>query len=232
MVVLLLGQSNMAGRAPLAPRDRQPIRCALLLDPKRRWERARHPLNRYASDPFLVDGSAHGLGPGGAFASALCQEVPGLRVGLVVNARSTSNIARWAKGQRLYENTLERAREIPAAKLWGVLWHQGEADAQNPHYYIDLLRLIRDLRRDLEKPDLRFIAGEVAGESAINDQLVMVADRLANFAIVSAEGLSTIDGVHFDREGQIGLGQRYARALLDLSLPLPPDGPPRAKLAP
>lgn len=78
--------------------------------------------------------------------------------------------------------------------------------------------MVKDLREDLDAPEVPFIAGETGygglGEK-INPALRQISSYVPFSSCVSAEGLSLRDdNVHFTREAQIELGQRYADAIL------------------
>ena len=128
LVFLLIGQSNMAGRAALEPGDDKPMAGVFLLDDRGRWEPAKNPLNRYSSDRKTI--KMQRIGPGDGFARRLHKELPRTKIGLIVNARGGTSVEQWAKGQPLYEHTLKRLRALPKLKLSAVLWHQGEANAK------------------------------------------------------------------------------------------------------
>ncbi len=218
LVFLLIGQSNMAGRAPLADEDQGPIAGTWLLNEQGRWEPATNPLNRYSTDRKTL--SMQRLCPGDGFARRLHELVPDRKIGLIVNARGGSSIEQWAKGQPLYDNMLRRVQAWQAqssgGQLAGVLWHQGEANASDPEYLDKLIRLVETLRRDLNSPDLPFIAGQVAGEKAVNALIAKLPEKVKNTACVKSEDLTVFDGVHFDRESQKKLGAGYADAYLGI----------------
>ena len=64
-VFLMIGQSNMAGRAPLEDGDEKPIKGVLLLDDEGKWIAANNPLNRFATDRKNL--SMQRIGPGFGF---------------------------------------------------------------------------------------------------------------------------------------------------------------------
>ena len=210
-VFLLIGQSNMAGRAPLEQGDDAPIPGVFLLDDKGKWEPARNPLNRYATD--RKDLKMQKIGPGYGFALAMRKADPKRTVGLLVNARGGSKIEQWAKGQKLYDNMLKRAKGIRFA---GVLWHQGESNAGDGAYLDKLVTLVATLRKDLGDPNLPFVAGRIGGTHPVNDAIDALPGRAKRTAVASADGLKKFDTWHFDRAAQVTLGSRYAEAWLKL----------------
>jgi hypothetical protein len=214
-VFLLIGQSNMAGRAALEPEDRRPLPGVFLLDDQGRWEPATNPLNRYSTDRKPL--GMQRLGPGDGFARRLVRETPRRTVGLIVNARGGTSIQQWAKGQPLYEHAVKRIKALEDQELAGILWHQGEANAGDAEYLDRLEQLIANLRRDLGQPNLPFIAGQIAKDSPVNRRIAQLPDRVPGTAYASADSLTVFDGVHFDRPSQRRLGERYAEAYLRIA---------------
>lgn len=216
LIFLLIGQSNMAGRAPLAEEDKLPLAGVMLLNAEGEWEGAINPLNRYATDRKVL--SMQRLGPGDGFARTLHSASPKKTIGLLVNARGGSNIDLWKPGQHLYDHTLHRINKLKKKPTFaGVIWHQGEANSDDPDYLNKLVQLVKDLRRDLEQPELPFIVGEVFKDLPVNDRMAKLPAKLEQTAVVKATDLAVFDGVHFDRESQKTLGARYANAWLKLT---------------
>lgn len=214
MVFLLIGQSNMAGRAHLQPGDSDAIEGVLLLNGDGKWEPAASPLNRYSNVRKGLD--LQRIGPGDGFARAVRKARPHTSIGLIVNARGGSSIRQWAREAQLYRQTLDRLQSVPNHQLAGVVWHQGESDANDPAYLEKLTELVANLRADLKSPQLPFVAGEVFGNRPVNQHIRNLPSKLERTAAVSAAELTVFDGVHFDRESQHTLGRRYAEAMLKL----------------
>lgn len=212
---LLLGQSNMAGRAPLAEGAREPFDRVFLLNDRDEWEIAREPLNRYSSvRKWPLDQQL--LGPGAAFARRMLDEHPEGAVGLIVNARGGSTLDDWRKGARCYREAVRRAR-LGATRgiLEGVLWNQGESDSKRPQGYLErLARLVADLRADLGAENLPFIAGGVHRVPAINDQLARLPGLVPHTGFAPSSGLAAIDRWHYDAASMETLGRRYADAMV------------------
>ncbi len=225
-IYLLIGQSNMAGRAEI-PDDAVGIleRC-FLFNADGEWEPASNPLNRHSAIRKGLE--MQKLGPGYSFATTLLDADPTTKIGLVVNARGGSSIDEWLARGEIYWTTRRRARE--AAKhevLKGVIWHQGKSDQANAAEYLGKLnQLIANLRNDLGNPNLPFIAGQIAREGVINVEISRLPESTHATAFVSAEGLTTFDGTHLDTRSQLLLGQRYAEAMVKLQATLPPPPQP------
>lgn len=214
LVFLLIGQSNMAGRAHLKEGDDKPIPGVMMLDDKGKWIAASNPLNRFASNRKVL--SMQRIGPGAGFAHRMHAALPDRTVRLIVNARGGTSINLWKKGGTLYDNALKRVPMVPDTKIAGVLWHQGEADRNDPEYLAKLRVLVATLRTDLKNPDLPFVAGEVYGTGHVNKVFAGLAESIPHTAAAKATDLKVFDGVHFDRDSQLTLGERYADAMLKL----------------
>lgn len=215
-VYLLIGQSNMAGRAKMDEADTKPIPGAFLLNDKDQWEPATNPLNRHST--IRKGLGMQKLGPGSSFGAAMAKEDEDVTIGLVVNAKGGSAIGQWKKGTRFYKEAVRRAKAAQdSGTLKGIVWHQGESDAKAPETYLDSLsQLITDLRKDLGIDDLPFVAGQVKDLPAINEQIAKLPEEVEHTAFIPSEGLKTTDRWHFDAASVRLMGERYAEAMLQL----------------
>lgn len=225
---LLIGQSNMAGRGEVEAEDRLPHPRVLALGRERGWIPAVEPLH--------WDKPMAGVGPGRAFGCAMADAEPSIRVGLIPAAAGGSPIEVWQPGghweqtaSHPYDDAVQRARRaMQDGFLQGVLWHQGEGDAQPdraPLYAQRLDDLIARLRRDLALPELAFVVGTLGDyllgdrphAAIINAALQSLPLRVPHTACVDAAGLTHKgDGLHFDSASARELGRRYALAMRSL----------------
>ena len=217
---LLIGESNMAGQADI-PQDAGGIidRCYLLND-KNEWEPARNPLNRYSS---VAKGDAlQKLGPGYGFARRILEQNKDISIGLIVNARDDTKIDEWLGKSEWYLGTRRRVKAaMQHGTLKGVLWQQGESDSKSADGYLNKLQsLVGNLRADFNDGSLPFIAGQIHGDPAINAQIAKLPETAHATAFVTAEGLNTTDGLHFDTKSQGILGERYAEQMIRLQAAL------------
>ncbi|SHF00460.1 protein of unknown function [Mariniphaga anaerophila] len=229
-VYLCIGQSNMAGRATLTPELADTLHHVYLLNDQNIFEPAVNPLNRFST--IRKEISMQRLGPSYSFAKKMAQATVN-PIGLVVNARGGSSINSWLKGadDGYYEEALVRVKAaLKYGKLKAVIWHQGEADSNNPDKYkVQLISLVSDLRCDLNMPELPFILGQISqwgewtkrpeGTKPFNDMLEAVPSFLRHSAVVSSKGLKPYKDEtdpHFDTSSQLLLGERYAEAVLRL----------------
>ncbi|MHC4249700.1 MAG: sialate O-acetylesterase [Planctomycetota bacterium] len=214
-VYLLIGQSNMAGRAPFTKEESGPVPRCYLLNDKDRWEPARNPLNRHST--IRKGLGMQKMNPGYTFAKAMLEKDDAISIGLVVNAKGGTNIRQWARGSRFYREALRRTQAAQKrGVLKGVLWHQGESDAKDAKYLDKLKALVADIRRDLKRPDLPFVAGQVNDVKLVNDQIARLPEVVPSTGFVSSDGLKAMDRWHFDAKSMRLLGRRYAEAMLKI----------------
>ena len=129
---------------------------------------------------------------------------------------------------------LSNAQKISPIKteIKAILWLQGEADAKNDDRYLSyeesLLNLVDRYRKDLNNPELPFIACTIgsfldvkrfAHSKGINKILLNLPSKRKNTACVDARDISeTIgDKVHFSTKAQKEIGKRFAAAYLKLA---------------
>ncbi len=216
-IYLLIGQSNMSGRAAVPESAAGVIDRCFLLNDKNQWEPAKNPLNRYST--IGKGGNAQRLGPGYGFALKMLEENKNLTIGLIVNARGGSKIQQWlGEKPTHYWGARKRTRiASQSGTLKGVLWHQGESNSDAPDDYLNSLKtLISNIRSDFGNTNLPFVAGQIHNSPAINEQIAKLPDAIHRTAFVSSKGLTTTDRWHFDTKSQLLLGARYAEQMIAL----------------
>ncbi len=221
---LSIGQSNMAGRANINASlgDLNPVGDAYLMADAGQFIDAVNPFNLYSTTRKEV--GLQKVGPSFSFAKKITANISN-KIGFVVNARGDTDMDDWDdKTDNLYAQAIARAIE---AQKWGtfkaVLWHQGEANitpTEVSDYTQQLVNLTSNLRDDLGDPNLFFVAGQLgqfkAGHADFNEMLKSFPNSVTNSAWVSSLGLTDRgDGLHFDRDSQIILGERYADRVLN-----------------
>ena len=118
--------------------------------------------------------------------------------------------------------------------LKGVLWHQGESDSGTrtnaDSYGARLGQMIRDLRADLQSPDLPVVVGQI-GEflydrgpdkspyaRVVNEALAQLPEKVPHTGCALSKGLTHKgDDVHFNGASQREFGSRYAAEMLKLT---------------
>ncbi len=215
---LLIGQSNMAGRGPLDTLETEPDPRILMLDSTDQWVPAK--------DPMHFDKPIAGVGPGISFAKAMLAGQPHQKIGLIPCAWGGSPIRVWQPGAKYFDNypydeAIERAIvAMEKGELKGILWHQGESDndPEKAAVYLEKLKtLVKNLRSDLNAPNLPFVLGEIGyfnREDHINPVIRQVPGEIPHTAVVSAAGLKDKgDHLHFATPFAQELGRRYAAAM-------------------
>jgi hypothetical protein len=211
-IYLLIGQSNMAGRAPFTEEEARTIDRVYLLNSEDQWEPAQNPLNRYST--IRKGLGMQKMNPGYTFSQTMLEKDPENSIGLIVNAKGGSSIKEWAKGTKFYEDAVRRTKAaMETGVLKGVLWHQGESDANDAEYLEKLKTFIQNLRCELGIQDLPFIAGQVNNVHLINEQIEKLPEAVEATSFVSSEGLKCMDRWHFDANSMKLLGKRYAEEM-------------------
>ena len=221
-IFLLMGQSNMVGRAPLA--GVEPLsHLNILVFNHDQWQTAEEPLHD--------NREGLGIGLGMTFALELIDSDDEVRIGLIPCAEGGTRLERWEEGADLY---LRAARAAPAGAIKGILWHQGEGDSRSSElagtYFDRFSAMIGSLRRDLGGIEpIPVIVGELgrfltshkdgetlfAGCQMVNDALKRAAETLPAAGFVSLKGLKDKgDFVHFDSTSLREFGRRYGREYL------------------
>jgi len=233
---LLCGQSNMKGRGVMPEEPKQDPRIIMMHKMDDQWYLARHPLHLTGDAKTFQGHDNAGVGPGLAFAEVLAAQDKTAAMGLVPCAVGGSSIKLWQKGAKLYDEALRRAKlalqtTAPVkARLRGILWLQGEANANaqdRPQYAQQLRSMIEAFRTDLAMPELPFIActiGEMQPEprltdlKAMNELLLALPKSVPHTACVDARDLKTHigDSVHFDTAAQTEIGKRFAAEVAKL----------------
>lgn len=218
-IFLLIGQSNMAGRAQIEAQDSTALQRVYLLNDKDKWEIAKNPLNKYSTIRKKL--SMQRLGPGYSFARKMSQVFPQWKIGLVVNARGGTGIMQWQKGTPYYNEAVRRTKiAMRSGKLEAILWHQGENDESHAASYLPKLQqMINDLRTDFGCDSLPFIAGQVGTFRQtgidINRVIAQLPETVPFTDYVSSEGLTDLgDKTHFNSASQRIFGERYAEKVV------------------
>jgi hypothetical protein len=234
-VVLLAGQSNMAGNAPLAdvPTEaKQPPQRVVLQQ----------------GGKIKVIGSGPTFGPEIGFSKAISAARPEQSFFLVKHAKGGTSLAGWdptwdktklvskydVNAGPLYRTLLNQYAAATAGKtvrLTAILWMQGESDSRypalGPFYYDNLKKLIEAFRCDLKDPNLPFLMGHVNTPadvlepdnktikfrflSNVREAQERAAREIPHVYLIETDDLGKQkDRVHYDSKGQLELGRRFA----------------------
>ena len=215
--VLIIGQSNMAGRG--YAKDVDPIvNSRLKVLRNGRWQDMYMPVNpdRKTSGVCLVE----------SFADEYSKEHDA-DVGIIPCADGGTSLLQWREGGLLYDHAVYMSRLAQrTSTIVAVLWHQGEADCA-PHlaekYYDKALTIFNALRRDLGLHDVPFLLGglgdflpkrvvspNLVNYYKVNDALRKIVENNDCYAYVNADGLEpNEDLLHFSARGLREFGLRY-----------------------
>ena len=221
--ILMIGQSNMAGRGFI---NEVPMICneRILMLRSAGWQMMAEPIN--------YDRPNAGIGLAGSFAAMWCMEHEGEQIGLIPCAEGGSSLDDWAVDKNLFKNAVIQAGfAMQDSELIGILWHQGESDSYGggyQTYYKKLQVIIESLRKELNAFEVPLIIGglgDFLGKNGfglncteyelVNEQLLKFAREQENSCFVTAEGLTpNPDGIHMDAVSQRRFGVRYYEAFV------------------
>lgn len=213
---LLIGQSNMAGRGYL--QEAMPIDTSRLYTLRNgRWQKLFRPIH--------PDRKFSGVCLAESFAEAYAKKHD-VDVGLICCADGGTSLEQWQPGSVLFDNAVFQAKlAMRSATLAGILWHQGEADCQEPLYTTYAHRLttvLQALRKELGQ-DIPFLVGGLGdflkdcqldhtlkNYTQINNALRHFVQQQPLIGYVSAEGLlANPDQLHFCAASLYEFGLRY-----------------------
>lgn len=221
--ILMIGQSNMAGRGFI---NEVPMICneRILMLRNAGWQMMAEPIN--------YDRPNAGIGLAGSFAAMWCMEHEGEQIGLIPCAEGGSSLDDWAVDKNLFKNAvIQVGFAMQDSELIGILWHQGESDSYGggyQTYYKKLQVIIESLRKELNAFEVPLIIGglgDFLGKNGfglncteyelVNEQLLRFAREQENSCFVTAEGLTpNPDGIHMDAVSQRRFGVRYYEAFV------------------
>ena len=226
-VFIMAGQSNMAGRGTVEPRDTIPDERILSINQDGKLIVAKEPLHWYEPERT-------GLDCGFSFAKTLIKKIPrNVSILIIPTAVGGSSVSQWLhdslyRNVRLLSNFLSKveiARKMGTIK--GILWHQGESDATEkdiPYYKERIGQLFSKFRSATGNNELPIILGELgsfsdnpANFSLINKAIHEYAAEDKNCSVITTSDLKDKgDHLHFDSKGQRIMGKRFAKAYLKM----------------
>lgn len=228
LVFIMAGQSNMAGRARVEPKDTISNKRILTINDQGELILAKEPLHNF-------EPSKAGLDCGVSFGTSILNKIlENYYVLILPTAVGKSNIEQWINdsicgGIKLlsnYKEKIEIGKRYGAIK--GVLWHQGENDALNDGnilmYEKRLSILFTKFRQIAQNDTLPIIIGELGSFSKENEKWQHINLAIHEYSkkdiysrYVFTQDLNHGgDRVHFDAEGQREMGRRFADKYLDI----------------
>jgi hypothetical protein len=222
-VFILAGQSNMAGRAFVTPNDTIIDSRILSINKNGELIYAKEPLHFYEPNKT-------GLDCGLSFGKNLIKKVPAnVSILLIPTAIGGSSISQWI-GDSLHRNVklfTNFAQKIELAKHYGIikgiLWHQGETDAdknESQLYTKRLSILFKNFRTIIENDSLPILLGELGSYSKNPMQWDKINNCIRDYSLIdensvivkTADLKQLGDFEHFNSKSVRILGKRFARA--------------------
>ncbi len=227
-IFALSGQSNMEGAASAADLPKEYSKF-----PKnvRMWE----------SGNWVEIKLGEKYGPEIGFAFEMSKKWPKQNIGLVKTGISGAPISSWVgednapKGKYEYgqafarwtERVKQAMKSAPEAKLVGVLWMQGEADAGKielaEKYKENLQKLIKAFRKEFSANNVPFLIGKIQTQRHKFKKEIWKAQEetvkeIPHTAWVNTDTMDmNKDALHFSAKGQIELGEAFAKEFLKMS---------------
>ena len=227
-VFIMAGQSNMAGRGIVEPEDTVPDKRILSINRDGQIIIAKEPLHFYEPERT-------GLDCGLSFAKTLMTKIPdNVSILIIPTAVGGSSIRQWLddsvyRDVKLFSNFLAKV-EIAKQNgiIKGILWHQGESDANEkdiPLHKQRLALLFSKFRASIGNNELPVLLGELGSFSdnpvnfkLINKSMHEYAAEDKNSSVISTKDLKDKgDQLHFNSKGQRTMGKRFAKAYLKSS---------------
>ncbi|MCC6730664.1 MAG: sialate O-acetylesterase [Chthonomonadales bacterium] len=246
-VWVLAGQSNMEGVGDLVDVE-PPSPFVHSLDMTDTWMLAEEPLHWLCDSPDAAHAEqsapaqaearrvarerrTKGAGLGLAFAVEM-HRLTGSPIGLLPCAHGGTSMAQWDPelrgegGASLYGSLVRRVR-LAGGRVRGVLWYQGESDADPlaaVRYRERMVEFVAGLRADLDDGQLPLAMAQIgrfawppdgsypSPWNTIQEVQRTLADQVAGTVMVPTVDLELDDGIHVGTQGLRRLGRRVARA--------------------
>lgn len=186
-----------------------------------------------------------GLSVADYFGKTMAREMPGVTIGIIPVAVGGASIKLFDKDQwRNYVNSSEswlvnwakdydsqgndyaaiiglakKAQEMGVIK--GFIFHQGETDGGMGNWEAIVKKTYDDMRKDLGiSEELPFVAGEMVYDGAchgMSSRVNGLSGYFSKFGVAKSQGTGMqSDRLHFDHDGYVEMGKRYAAEMLKL----------------
>ena len=224
-IFIMAGQSNMAGRGVVEPEDTVTDKRIFSINKDGQIVIAKEPLHFYEPERT-------GLDCGLSFARALITKIPdSVSILIIPTAVGGSSIRQWLgdsvfRNVKLFSNFVEKvsiANQHGVIK--GILWHQGESDANEmniPFHKQRLHLLFTKFRTAIGNNELPILLGELGSFSGNHDNFKLINKSFHEYAAEDKNSIVILTGdlkdkgdqLHFNSEGQRTMGKRFAEAWL------------------
>lgn len=229
-IYLLMGQSNMAGRGILEAVDTMTHTRVFMLNQDTSWVLAKNPI--HFDKPRVV-----GTGLGLEFGKIMADENKEIKIGLVPCAKGGSAINQWyqdslhsqTKSYPYNEMIFKAKKAMEVGIIKGILWHQGESDANSEEsieiYAAKFNELLSNTFRDLDIDPVPVVIGEIGHFQykkkplaiKLNAEFEQIAISNPCIGLVTSENLNHKgDTTHFDAQSYRELGRRYAAEMIEI----------------
>jgi len=226
--VLMIGQSNMAGRGFID--DVEPIEnpnCYMLR--MARWQPMSEPIN---PDRSMFKGKfKSGVSLAASFADDFANHI-NAPVGLIPCADGGTKLKQWMPGELLFDHAVAMTKLAQrTSELKCIIWHQGESDLKNEEsvttYKERFIEMITKLREELDAHDVPVIIGELShspdpdnyersNHFKLNSVFSEIAKELTLCSVASSDGLILkADNLHFNSVSLREFGHRYFKEFLE-----------------
>ncbi len=244
---VLAGQSNMEGHGDLLD-VQQPVPLVRSFDLADRWRQAEEPLHtvvnavdpvhwplnaqkqpeRLTGQPLETYLASRKKGAGLAlpFAAEMLART-GVPIGLIPCAHGGTSMDQWnpawkdREGESLYGSMFRRVQAV-GGRVRGVLWYQGESDANakaEPAFLGRFQNFVKAVRADLNQPDLPFYyvqigrhvdSGNIAEWNRVQLAQLRAETEIPHSGMIAAVDLQLDDTIHVGTPDLKRLGRRMA----------------------
>ncbi len=215
LTYILLGQSNMAGQGKVSELSKENLTL-----PKN--------IHFYLNGSEVKVSKQKKFGPEVSFAHAISAKYPKKTINIIKFAPGGCLMKDWLKSGHHYQTLkkqLDRINKKVKINPHAVFWVQGERDTKSVQlaktYSANLKKLIGALRKDFKKPKLAFIIAKVSIPEAFRPAVKEVQKAQEKVSkekpfvhIFATDSFKkNADKVHFSTQGQLQLGQMFAKFL-------------------
>ncbi|PCJ55441.1 MAG: hypothetical protein COA79_20775 [Planctomycetota bacterium] len=220
-VVICAGQSNMDGarnKKEALPKQLQAVQKHNLIFNGKKWV----PLAPGAMGP-------KGFGPEISLAYYLSKKIK-KPIGIIKYSSGGTNLDKqWSVSDRhsLFHkmiNHVKAAKKKRKINIIGMVWMQGESDAQyedmSKRYSDNLKKLITETRKELKVPKMIFLSGRINPEKKRFTYVDIVRKaqetiKVRRYSFIDCDTLKKgSDKLHYNEEGTVEMGKRFAYKLL------------------